>query len=209
MDIAVKARDGDAQIETLFQVLDVAVQEMVGPLVRLVDERIVHVEHFDVRRAFLEGSDERIILPEGVGRGADVGLKPAGVGGVQIADSRGQHQDVAGTLKRFEDETLHRKPRKASERCERNLNGRPRVVYVRSTGDLREIYGRSDEAGRGLDCVLRWMRKSPSCAGASVVGRAAWWTFAPLGERWPHVTRRQKGIQSTENPNRIPAGGRT
>jgi hypothetical protein len=106
VDVAVEAGDGDAQAEALFEVLGVAVEEVVGPLVALVDEGVVHVEGADAGVALAEPREVGVVLPEGVGGGADVGLEAGGVGGVQVADGGGQHDDVAGTLEGPQDQAL-------------------------------------------------------------------------------------------------------
>src|SRR5438105_3698152 len=47
VNVAAKPGQRQADVQPLFQVLAITVQEMVGALVALVDERIVHGQDFD------------------------------------------------------------------------------------------------------------------------------------------------------------------
>ena len=59
----------------LFEVLDVAVDEVVRPLVALVNQRVVDVEAFDAGLPLVERGEVRVVLPQRRGGGADVGLE--------------------------------------------------------------------------------------------------------------------------------------
>ena len=63
VDISGEFRDRDSQAELFFEVLRVAVQKVVRALIALVDQRVVHVEHFDTRHPFIQPGQPGIVLP--------------------------------------------------------------------------------------------------------------------------------------------------
>jgi len=106
VDVAAELGDRDAQLEVLLQVLRVAVQEVVGPLVALVDQRVVHVQYAHTAVIIAKPRQVWVVLPQGRRRGVDVGQESSRRGGVQGANRGRQHQHVAGTLERFQNERL-------------------------------------------------------------------------------------------------------
>lgn len=54
MDVPVETRDGNPQAQPVFEILAVAVNEMVRALIRLVDQRVMHVDRLHVTGAFVE-----------------------------------------------------------------------------------------------------------------------------------------------------------
>ena len=107
VDVAAETAHRYAHAQAFFQVLDVTMEEVIGPLVRLMNERVMHVEHADAGLAFLDSGYMWVVLPQGRRRGADVGLEPAGRGLVQVADGGREHDNVARALKRAQDQPLH------------------------------------------------------------------------------------------------------
>jgi hypothetical protein len=79
---------------------------MVGPRIRLMDERIMALNRLYARLA-VEACDVRIMLPERVSRSANVGLELAGVRQMQVAHSGGEHQHIAGALERVKPEAAN------------------------------------------------------------------------------------------------------
>lgn len=67
----------------------------------------MHLQRLDTGLAFVEAGQMRIVFPQGGGRGAHVGLKPAGRGSVQIPDCCREHDNVPRTLKGPQDKALH------------------------------------------------------------------------------------------------------
>src|SRR5260221_12158703 len=85
MDVAVKCSHGNLEAELLFEILRVSVDEVIRPLIALVNERVMHVERLDPRIALAQSSDVRIVLPERVARRPHVGLETSWMREVQIA----------------------------------------------------------------------------------------------------------------------------
>ena len=67
--------DFNPQAEPLFQVLREAVEKMVGPLIALINQRIMHFERFDVGIGFVKRCEMRVVLPQLLTRCADVDLE--------------------------------------------------------------------------------------------------------------------------------------
>ena len=63
-----------------------------------MDQRIVHVEHFDTRHPFIQPGQPGIVFPQGVCGGTDICLELAGVSDMQVPHGGGQHDDITGTL---------------------------------------------------------------------------------------------------------------
>ena len=97
MNVTAKLRDRNPDIELLFQVLRIGMDEVIRSMT-FVDERIVHVEQLDTRSSFAETGQMRIIFPEDIGGGANVRFKLPGIGGVKVSDGGGQHDHIARTL---------------------------------------------------------------------------------------------------------------
>jgi|ERR1043165_246804 hypothetical protein len=108
MQVSLEPSHGNAEIELLFQVLSIPVDEVVWPLIALMDERIMHVDQLDARVAFTQTCDMGIVQPQGIGGRPDVRPELAWTRHVQISHGSGQHQDVARTLKRAKDEVSHK-----------------------------------------------------------------------------------------------------
>ena len=129
VDVAPEAGDGDAQAEAVLEELDVAVDEVVGPLVALVDQRVVRVQHLDARLALAQRREVGVVLPEGRAGGPHVRLELPRRGGVQVAHGGGEHQDVAGALERPQDQSPHGAPlrspgvRRPAGECDTPLGG--------------------------------------------------------------------------------------
>ena len=85
----------------------VTVNEMIGTGIALVYKWIVHFYGADFRIPLPERRQMGIVLPQGIGRGPDVDDKFSGVGFLQVSDRRGQHHNVARTLKRAENQVMH------------------------------------------------------------------------------------------------------
>src|SRR5262249_38248536 len=75
MDVALESCQPDAQAQAPFEELGVAVEEVEGELVALVDERVVHVDDLDARLALAQRCQVRVVLPQRRAGGADVGLE--------------------------------------------------------------------------------------------------------------------------------------
>ena len=74
MDIAFKLCQRNPHTELGFKKLNIPVQEVVRSGVRLMNQRILHLDDANARLEFLNGREKRIILPK-VRRGsANVGL---------------------------------------------------------------------------------------------------------------------------------------
>ena len=161
MDIALEARNRDCELKLLFEELDVAVDEMVGPFAALVDERIVHVELPHAGLALAQPGEVGIVLPQGIGRGAHVGLELAGMGAVQIAHRGGQHQHIARALERAaESSRLH-----GSLEC---------ADFTRDSGHAQPHH---DTMGRGQTLVCCSVRAGRGCcSGSSGRPRPALWS---------------------------------
>jgi len=89
-------RDGEPQL--LFQVLRIAVNEVIRTLVALMDKRVVHVQRLDARFILLQPRDVRVVFPNRIGRGSHIGLELTRAGGVQITNRRRKHDDIPGLV---------------------------------------------------------------------------------------------------------------
>lgn len=102
-----KSGDGDREPETLFEVLCVTVDEVIWALIALMNQWIVHVDHFDTAIGFREACNTRVLFPNRIGGRANVRLKLPGIGKMEIANSRREHQNVTRALAREQDEPSH------------------------------------------------------------------------------------------------------
>ena len=62
-----KARNRNTHPQVLFQELSVSVNEVIGTLIALMDQRVFHLDRFDSRHSFLKTRQMRIVEPEGIG----------------------------------------------------------------------------------------------------------------------------------------------
>ena len=108
MNVSLELGERNLEIELLLQELYVAVQEVIGPLVALMDQRVVHREGLHVPITIGELGNPGVMLKECVRRRPDIGLKASRVGAVQVPHGGGEHYEVAGTLKRLENQLEHR-----------------------------------------------------------------------------------------------------
>ena len=106
-DFAAEPGNGDRDPQPRFQELREAVDEMVRALVALMNQRVLHADDFDIPVGFGESGDSRVMFPDGIGRGPDIGLKLSGMGEVQIADGSRQDRRVARTLAVIQNQTAH------------------------------------------------------------------------------------------------------
>src|SRR5487761_1873454 len=105
MNVSAKfLRPDRRQAELPRQVLAVAFEKMPRPLVRLIDQRVVHLDRPRFAVIISHGGDVRIVLPNRGRAGANVGLIAAGILSVQLPDGGRHGHDVAGALERAEDE---------------------------------------------------------------------------------------------------------
>ena len=96
VDVPREFRHGDAEIELLFQVLHISVDEVIRALVALMNGRIVHLEHPNARIAFVQRRQMRIVVPNRLGRSPHVRGEASGISPVQVPDGGGEHDDVSG-----------------------------------------------------------------------------------------------------------------
>ena len=107
MNIAMKLRRRDPHSQLIFQELEIPMDEVVGPLIALMNQRVVHVQHGHARIALLQRREIGIVLPESIGGSADIGHELTGARRVQIAYGGGEHDDVAWTLARTQNQASH------------------------------------------------------------------------------------------------------
>ena len=119
--IAMEPGDGNGDAQLLFQVLGISMDKVVGTLVALMYQRVMHVQRLNARVALLQRRDVRIVLPNRIGRGTHIGLKPTRTSGMQITNRRRQHENIAGTLKRSKYQSSHGIAPSHSEDWENNL----------------------------------------------------------------------------------------
>jgi len=94
MNIAFESRRTDAHPELLIQILDEAMDEMVGRGIGLVDERVMADHRADFRVVFAQRSQVRVMFPQGRAGCPHVREKPARVGAMQIADGSREHDYI-------------------------------------------------------------------------------------------------------------------
>jgi hypothetical protein len=91
MNIAGEPGDGDLHTEPFFEELGIAVNEVIGPAVALVNKRVMHIDALDAGIAVIQRREIRVILPERRRASADIGLKLAGMGRVQVSHGGREH----------------------------------------------------------------------------------------------------------------------
>jgi len=62
--------------------------EVIGKLIALMDQRIVALDKFDIWLTFIKWSDVRIVEPDVWARSPNIGQKLTGVIKVQVPNSR-------------------------------------------------------------------------------------------------------------------------
>src|SRR6185369_867012 len=71
-------------------------QAMVGSSVSEIDQRVGAIEELDLAIRIRKGTEVGIVLPEGLGRGANVGQEFSRVPVMEVANRGGQHDNIAG-----------------------------------------------------------------------------------------------------------------
>ena len=200
--VALEQRGLDLQAQHVVQVLDEAVDEVVGRGVAAIDQRVVAVD-----RPRTSGSSSRRGVRWGLcshRSGQEVRTsvrKRPGIAGVQVAHGRRQHQDVARRLEVAEDQLAHRHHSSGIE-PRRGTRGFPPLETSRSgTPRLRWRCGASAIGGRRaanrwtcrislLVCVVLHLRMQSACEAvrASLARRSLRRTClrragAPIGNR--------------------------
>jgi hypothetical protein len=72
--------------------------EVIRLLVALMNERIVHVDHFDLPIRFGQFRHASVVVPDRFRRSPHVGFERADVRCMQITDCCREHQNIARTL---------------------------------------------------------------------------------------------------------------
>src|SRR5262245_26620015 len=98
MNVAAEGRRTYRKSELLGEVFDETMNKVIRRIVALMNKRIFAIEKLDAALALAELREVRIILPKLRARGSHVGQELTGVGKVQVAHCRRQHDDVAGRL---------------------------------------------------------------------------------------------------------------
>src|SRR6516164_5407442 len=83
------------EFELFVEKLDETVNEVIGSGIALVNQRIMAAERLHAASLSFQPGEVRIILPQRWAGGSHVREEPSGIGAMQIADGRGQHDDVA------------------------------------------------------------------------------------------------------------------
>ena len=94
----------DEHAQLLAQETGEGVDEVIRALVAVVDERILALDDFHIRRVLIQGCEVRIVFPQAGARGAHVREELAGTAGVQIPHRRREHHEVARRLGVAEEE---------------------------------------------------------------------------------------------------------
>ncbi len=108
VQIATKPGDRNTHVQKSLKILRIAVDEVVRQPVGVVDQWIVHIHNLNIRIALVEWREVWIVDPQIISRCANVRRELTGMGGVEISHGGGHHEDVAGALKRFENQSPHR-----------------------------------------------------------------------------------------------------
>ena len=107
MNVSLERRRLDADAELLAQEPREGVDEMIRALVAVMNERILALDRFHVRRVLRERREMRIVLPQAGARRAHVREEALRTSRVQIPHRRREHHEVARGLGVAEDEFLH------------------------------------------------------------------------------------------------------
>ena len=102
INVPIEAAERDSYPKLLLKVLWIAVDEVVWPLIRLMDQRIVHIQELHTAVPLLERCKMRVVFPKGWCRSSNIRVIGSRVSQVEVADSRGQHHNIARTLKRLQ-----------------------------------------------------------------------------------------------------------
>ena len=97
MDVAAERRHRDSQAKLVFEVPGISMDEVIRPLVTLVDQVVAHGDRPDQRVFIIEEGEVGVVFPDFSRGGPDVGAEPTGVGEVKVADRGGHHDHIAGT----------------------------------------------------------------------------------------------------------------
>ena len=108
MDVAAEHGRSDTEAQPFVQMLDEAVNEVIGRLVAPVDQRVFAVDRLRARVVVGEPGDIGVVLPKIGARRPHVGLELAGISPMQVAHGGGQHDDVAGGQAVAQDQLPHR-----------------------------------------------------------------------------------------------------
>ena len=107
MNITLELRDWDSDVQLFFEELNVSMNEVIRDVVRVMNQRVMHLDHTDAAIVFIEWRDVRIVLPELRTRSTDVGQKLLRVSAMQVSNRRSEHHNVTGRERRFENQALH------------------------------------------------------------------------------------------------------
>ena len=104
VDVALEKCRADAEAEPGGEVLGEAVDGVKRGGVAFAQQRVVALDDFSFGVAVMDGSNVRIVQPQVVEGGAEVGEEFAGMGAVQFAHGGGEERDVAEGIPAAEDE---------------------------------------------------------------------------------------------------------
>ena len=104
MDVSFELARQNTNAEPFTQIFNEPVDEMVGALVALVNQRVVAGQHLGFRVILSEGGKVWVVQPQIRARSSDIRQKISRKSGVQIPDGRSQHHDVSGALMVGKDE---------------------------------------------------------------------------------------------------------
>lgn len=106
VDVPLEFGERDANSQLVFKELCVAVDKMIGCGIAAIDQGIVHADDTDIPFVSRELGDPWVMFPKRARRGVDGRQVFAGMGTVEIPDSRGQHDHIAGTESAFQQQLL-------------------------------------------------------------------------------------------------------
>jgi len=94
-DVSLEGRRSNPEAQGFVQILDEAVEEVIGSLIAPIDERIVALDDAHVRVVLAQGRDVRVVLPESGTGSSHVGEEFSRMARVQVPDRSREHDDVA------------------------------------------------------------------------------------------------------------------